>query len=531
LVSINPLKPREEEGTAPQTRANSLGRLLQAEILNNRALGGRKAIELASSELVDLGTASMKVIAELDSVRKIGPTATSPDAKPRIARIPGRVRWEAIPFERLVFADGFGTDTQSMPFVGHEFDQTWTEIMNFAKLGHYDEDTVMDMKTAAKDGQGHKPMEIQDHPLLELYLDWDVDDDGVQESILITWHRKAKKRLRTRWNPYPDGRRPILMSQFDIPANSTDAAGQGVSEKLEGPQDEIDSVHNIGLEAGKRGAAHVVVIKEGTRAEEEFGGEDDILPGDVIVTGTPDEDIVTRPLGDASVAMALVSLEEHTRQYVTRILGLDESSAGDLQAGKRVAASVGMSTIREGRMIIKSALSSVAEMLSEASYLTLDLYKQNAPTTALQAVLTQEEIEDLQESVFSLSDTSTRDSFLIRVNAQDAATVQDTKQQEALMISQSLIPFWDRIERYIITASSPETPPNTKQAILLLMESAGRGMEAILNTVEFIQRPDELLVKMGELRRLFDDGTAPLDVNAEPDDDATLVGDLSAGVA
>jgi hypothetical protein len=406
----------------------------------------------------------------------------------------------------------------------------------FGNLGHYDATAVEAVKAQGnEDDKLHLPKEhsIAEHDLAEIYLDWDVDNDDIREAILITWHIKSKKRLRTVWNPFPDGRRPILIGQFDHPADITQVRGQGVSEKLEGAQDEADAIHNIGIEAGKRGVAHVIVLKEGTRAEEEFGGEDDLLPGDVIITSTPDEDVKSVALGDPKAGLAAIELEEHTRVYVTRILGLDESRMGNVESGKRVTKAVGMATMREGRMIIKAALSSLSHMLSEAAYLTIDLYKRFTPMEAIYSVLDREEAEALIESVFSLSDVSSRSSFLVRINAQDAALIQENKQQEMMILSQALFPFYDRQANLIMQLASPELPPAAKKPLLMLIERMERGMEALLNTVDSVPNPEELLVKINELTKLLEATEGPPAIPEEPvqeGDSPSLVGDLGAGV-
>lgn len=535
IVSAEPLRStRAEDDETIGTIAKSIGRFMSSQILNARALNGRSVIEKCSAELVDLGSAAMKVVVTPGTAKNVGPLPGShANSKPVLMLRPQQIKWEYISWLDLVYNDGFGTDTQAMPFIGHQFDQTFGEIEAWGTLGHYTEASVKIVKASPQDRSGDKPESFQPHDMVELYLDWDIDDSGIQSALLITWHLKARQRMRTIWNPNPDGRRPILMSQFDLPDDITKARGQGVSEKLEGSQDEVDAIHNIAIEAGKRGAAHLIVLKEGTRAEEELGGDTDIMPGDVVVTSTPDEDIVSVPLGNPAAAGAAIQLEEHTRLYVTRILGLDESRVGNVESGKRVTAAVGMASMKEGRMIIKSALDSETDMFGEATYLTIDLYKRNPPKDAIRNVLNPEEAEALINSVFSLSDVSTRDSFLIRVNARDASADEQAKKQEMLIINQALFPFYDRIQSIIMALANPEMPEAAKKPLILLVERMERAMVALLNTVETIPHPDELLIKVGEIRKMLEDGNQA----AIPDDfvgdeaDESIIGDLGGGVS
>lgn len=535
IVSAEPLRgTREEDDKSVMTVAKSIGRFLSSQILNARALNGRSVIEKCAAEDVDLGGAAMKVLTTPGMIKNVGPEPGSArNAKPKLEIIPQQVRWEYISWLDLLYFDGYGTDTQAMPFVGHQYEQTWSEINTWATIGHYRKESAKEIEAHSKSKSNDIPIALRQHDLAEIYLDWDIDDSGILSAILVSWHIKARKRMRTIWNPTPGGRRPILMAQFDLPADITKALGQGVSAKLEGSQDEVDAIHNIGIEAGKRGAAHALVIKEGTRAEEEFGGETDVMPGDVIITGEPDTDIKAVPLGDPSAGMSAIQLEEHTRMYVTRILGLDESRVGNVESGKRVTAAVGMASMKEGRMIIKAALDSLTDMFAEASYITLDLYKRNPPRNAIAAVLDEEEQNALFSTVFTLSDVATRDSFLIRVNARDAAVDEQAKKQEMLIINQALFPFYDRIQQIIMTLANPQIPPKAVKPLIMLMERMERGMAALLNTVETIPNPEELLIRVGEISEMLEDSTAetmPSDFVGEEAEDS-LIGDLGAGVS
>ena len=521
----------QETGLSPQSLVDSFAKFLAADILSPQGLGGRAVIESIAAESVDNGGAALKVVQEVDTVKMV----KDPDSKavPRRVVVPGRVKWGFISVLDLLYQDGFGTNTQEMPYIGHMFPRTWSEISSWGELGHYNSAQLDKVKDYyVNDSTSSTPCEARTHKIAEIYMDWDTDGDGVQEAILIDWHIEAKTWLRVVWNPYPDGYRPILANQFDIPPKVTDLRGQGVSEKLEGPQDEADAVHNIAIEAGKRGAAHAIVIKTNTRAEEDFGGEEDVLPGDIIITDNPKEDVVAVALGNPAAGAAGIELEEHSRMYVTRTLGMDEAKVGNVEAGKRVAASVGMATMKEGRMIIKSALTSISQMLNEAVYLTIGLYQRNIPERALVAALGQEVTAALLATVFNTqSPKTTRDSLLVHVNSQDAAVAQENKRSEMMTLSQALFPFFDRLEKYGLIMSSEEATPQYKEVIGLLVQRMERSMEALLNTMETITNPEDLLVRVNEIHKILEATPEPNPQSpVGPEAEVSPLGDLGAGV-
>lgn len=536
LLNVEPVPGRRDmSGVSNSSIATSINKLVSAEVLNRRGLAGKLAADKVIAELVDLGTGALKVYPEFNRARKVYSAQDGPIVVPD----PGKVRWEYISIRDLIYCDGYGTDTQAMPLIGHEFDLRWLEIKQRVTLGYYKKDILAEIEGAMsvdRDRPNQQTPDLREHNVAELYLDYDCDGDGVAESIMLHWHIDAQKILGIWWNPVPQGRRPIVMGQFDLPADPTRALGQGVAEKLEGPQDEVDAIHNIGIEAGKRGASFITVFKEGSRAEEEFGGDEWISPGDKVVTENPPEDIVTMPLGDPRAGISAMQLEEHTRLYVTRILGLDEARIGNVESGKRVAASVGMATLREGRMIIRAALTSLGEMLSEATYLTLDLWKQNLPQEALGSALDQDEAEALINSVFSVQDSSLRSQYIIRFNAQDAAATNEEKKQELLAINQFLFAFYDRMQQMTLMLADPNLPETARKPLLLIVERMERGVEALLQTLDSIPNPEELMVHIGSLKDMLSDATDPSTMRsaqfgtAEAGDEDEQFGDLGAGV-
>jgi hypothetical protein len=59
--------------------------------------------------------------------------------------------------------------------------------------------------------------------------------------------------LGLQYSHAPGGRKPIWLIDFDNNPDPESPEGQGVCEKLDGVQEETDTIHNLGIESGKRG--------------------------------------------------------------------------------------------------------------------------------------------------------------------------------------------------------------------------------------------------------------------------------------
>jgi len=485
--------------------SKSMQTWLESEIRNPRGLAGKAAGEKVITEKTNYGTSGLKVYVEPDQVYE------APDGEGEII-IRGRPKWEYISYDDLIYWDGYGTDTQTMPFVGHEFMRTWSDMLTWVELGYYDRKAVTEVKkfyADNKEGQdAPAPVTVMEHPIIELYLNYPTKirtgDDGAETvglpaPLVIDWHVKAEKILRVTRNTNPRGQRPIFVDQYDGNPDPKCLAGQGVCEKLEGAQDETDAIHNIGIEAGKLAAAHLIVLKQGSQAEKELGGGDPIMPGDVASTEDPSEDIVAVPLGDPNAAATAVQLEEHTRMYIMRMFGLDEGSQGDTTAGKRVPASLGLSLQREGQIPTTHSLARSSDMYTDAIYLTIDLYKQVLPEASLIAAVGDEQATLLYDTVFSLGNVESRDQFVITVNAKDAATVHEQRKNELMMLTQFLFGFFDKlVQMGTLMLQVPEQFQPVIQEIIVKIENSVR---LLLSSVESVQNPEEVIPEVSEMLR------------------------------
>jgi hypothetical protein len=482
--------------------AKALARFLEQEILAPEALAGKDAGIKLIAETVRYGTSALKPIITADRATYQAGTTT-------VVPLYGRPRWEFISFKDLIYWDGYGTDTQAMPYVGHEFQRTWQEIMEWAALGHYDSDALDEIKAAHESHSRNtsmkvpRPIELEDHDIAELYVDWPLNDNNVPAPLLVDLHVRTGVALRVRWNMNYRGIRPIFVSQFDLPPVSTQLEGRGACDKLRGAQNEADEIHNIGIEAGKRAACFLTGIKAGTLVEEEFGGGKKVYPNDVYVTDNPSEDLVAVPLGDPKAAEIAIQLEQQTQFYVTEILGLSRKDMGDVTAGKRVPSSLGLPIMREGRVPTTAAFDSVTRVFTDALYLTITHYRVALPLDALIAAVGQEGADALRNTVFAAGSTSDpRREFLVSVTAQDAAAVQEQRKQEMLMVQQALLPLFDRMVQY--AGMAIQMPPELKNIMTMILEKLQNGAKIMVTNIEAVQNPLDIIPDVAEALRGLD---------------------------
>ena len=495
LIVVTPNASLADPGAADGAR--KLVTFFGASFRNPRELGGLETSDKVITDYTSMGTSGMCVDIQPDRVRWVFDAVAG-----RLTKlvVRGRVRWDFVACDDLIYPLGFGTDVQAMPFVGRQFPWTWQDVLEMQASGYLDGDAVASIAgqgTSQNSSGGAVHAAYQTHDCDMIYFDYPLFNDGLPVALVAYRHTARGVLLGLRYSYIPKGVRPIFIYNFDRNPDPTSPEGQGVCEKLAGVQEETDLIHNLGIESAKRAIAHVIVLREGSGADDDFGGDVPILPGDHITTERPDEDFKAVALGSSEGMQAALAQEGNALRYVMRLLGLDESALGNVESGKRVPASLGLEIKKDSRVITSHAIANFGEVMTEAVYLTLSLWKLRLPEDTMIAALGPEGARVLKDSVFSTSDIDVRNRFIINFNATDAAATEESRKQQLLVIGQYLQAFYDRIIQYAQMAA--QMPPPLQTALLDIMQKMENGVRQLLNTIDDIHNPEELLPKVADL--------------------------------
>jgi hypothetical protein len=511
-------------GTDPNHVAKALAKFLEADFRNPLGLNGDSSCGSAAAEFVNLGTAAIKVAMPPDRVLMVYNPNNGEGAEQREA---GKITIDQICLDDLIVTDGFGTNTQEMPLVGHYYETTWADIKMWEKMEHFDGDAVKRVSTHYDGVDADRPAPLRNHRLAELYFSFVTKENKLPCALIVTWHRDAKIALRIAWNPYPRGARPIFTSHFDLPPTSNMAFGQGVCEKLEGVQDEIDTIHNIGIESGKRAAANLLVFNPNSGTlEQDLGGDETVLPGETAGADHPMEDINSVQLGNPQGVGITMELEAQSLRYVFRMLGFDESGLGQVESGKRVPASLGLSAKRDGRIVAVEAINNFAKMINDAIHLVLALNATRLSSDILLAVLNEEDARAVANVIASLDERTMRSQFVISVNAVDAAAASEERKQELLTLQQFLMGYYQQLLQYAQMAA--QMPPPFRDALVAMMTKIENGFRILLSSIDSIPNPDEVIFEVAQLEKLLKSIAPGMPTGAPP---TPMETDLGAGVA
>ena len=503
---------RGEDNPTTVAAMNKLSEFADRAYRNPRELDGVETIRTVGAELTSIGVGQWKVVVVPPRVRK----TPSPDGTVSVRTLDrASVRWVPIRFDDMIYEDGLGTRFDEMLACGHYVRKSWSEIAAWVAQRHYYDWVPEAIRTfytkdSSKVAQHDPPEVLAPHRIAELAFDWDIDDDGWLESIVVDWHREARCLMRVAYSQF-DGARPYVAVQFDEASVVGAYQGQGVPEKLEDAQAEMNAVHNTGIEAGKRGILPITIGRRGTALDSQIGATGQVMPGEHYSSDAPVEDLEVKFLGEPRAVEYAVMQEANTRQYATRLLGRDEAGLGDVSSAKRVPGGLGGAIMSEGRVPIEDPLGSLASGVQRAFYLTLTAWQRHVPTPQLRAALDDETLATLESLVFS-PEVDVRDRLRIVVRAQDIASTEEAKRQGLLVLNNFLLGHFDRVATTLQTlmqiALNPQLPPEFKavatDVTMMLLERMQKSVEILLTTMDEVDDPRDLLLPLAEIQRQID---------------------------
>jgi len=200
----------------------------------------------------------------------------------------------------------FWDDMQRMPWVAHRLHYPLHEFENLVNQGVYElpeneRGAVPDPKTWLRDSpteseeesenirgfEGVKPKALD---LFEVHCFYDVDDDGIWEDIIITFHKDSRTIVSKTFNS-------IAAREFEafgyIP-RSFMIESRGVGQICEPLQDEASGIHRLRNDGMKLATIKMLAMRRSVARE----NKNTIYQGKIWITDNPREDLQAIGLGE-----------------------------------------------------------------------------------------------------------------------------------------------------------------------------------------------------------------------------------------
>lgn len=271
-------------------------------------------------------------------------------------------------------------DTQKAPWCGKELRISWSELKQMAfsgelnpetlpEIGVWDDQAMDRPPTVKADEKVEKfrPNRQASYTIYEICLRWDVDGDGLDEEIIVYYHRPSRRILRRKFNNFYGGERPWTLCHYKkIPHRMY---GEGVAEMLEHLQEEISTIHNQRIDNATIANLRIILV---SKVIQGLKPGDRLWSGKVVKVGNVKEDVGTLQLGE--IYPSTVQNETIAQSYVREVSGASETAMGQSQPVSRTTATAQMALLEELNRRFDKPLRNYRRALKKVHSKLVDLF-------------------------------------------------------------------------------------------------------------------------------------------------------------
>ena len=370
------------------------------------------------------------------------------------------------------------TNLQDAFLVGYRTYLRKPEIQSKINQGFYYEgsldkltapDEIDETKKERAEDQG---MEIQSeekgkYAIWRLWVKYDVDDDGEEDDIEISWHHPTGTIMRAIYNPLFYGFRPIKEFKFNPIEYRFD--GEGTCEILEPVQLEINSQHNQRLDRLNQTIAPGFLVAESSDIE-----DFEYYPGVIRRTGNPAEDLREIQVSTAPIPSTVVE-ENMLVQYGKESLGISPEVLGQPTAERPVAREA-IARLQESNKKFKFGIDNIRDDLSEFIMMAVELFAQYQPNYTYYI----EEKGGYEKKAIDFPFEYIRDLVKVEVAASSELMNQEIRREINLVLYQMLSDYMTNLAGMAQAIVSPETPSDFKKFLINASMLAEKIMERIV---------------------------------------------------
>lgn len=262
---------------------------------------------------------------------------------------------------------------QDAPWVARRNRVYYHDLLQKSAQGVYTNVERLTMETAAQDDPNSSAMlknlgldvtndNVKESTLFEVYeayVFWDIDGDGVPEDIIVTFEPTTKTILRTEYNKL--GMRPFENISYIKMPHSFYAIGVG--DITTGMQSEVETLHNMDIDARHLGMLQMKIARRGSGADLNT----DFYPGKTIVVDDLD-DFTTFKFDD--ISEGAFRAEQRAVEYARQASGAPAQMSGnDESAGNRIGATGTQFLAKQADTILDSVRDNVSEAFSRMGHI------------------------------------------------------------------------------------------------------------------------------------------------------------------
>lgn len=394
-------------------------------------------------------------------------------------------RLTVVPLDFWVWPAGLWRSVQEMPWVGQMTPHTPASLRLRAQApwNYRNVEEVL----ATRAGAGSDANEQQRESAIkqmafstiirtyEIELVWDVYGDGKYHDILVTFNLDTGLIHRVIYNPLGDG-----LKSYDAEVGSPRSGtvfGRGIIEPIVQPCRGINTAVNQTFDAQTLANAPCILYPEGSAAADIL--KDGFVPGLPIPYKEQVKEIDVLKFPDPSATS--FQMVQFFLQIVERLTRVGPNRLGEVSAGRRTPASLGLASQQLGAELIDELIDRLRDHVGRQWSRAYTLYLEDDPTIFTRLLgeedgtLLRQIVEESKRSRKSMQET-----LHIRLYASSATRSQELERQNAIAVTQLTFGWFRQVIELVQMYLQPGAPPAARDVLLDVLKSSQEQMRRIV---------------------------------------------------
>jgi hypothetical protein len=346
------------------------------------------------------------------------------------------------------------------------------------------------------------------YEVLDVYCAYDIDGDGIDEELLVTWDRTAKKTLRIRFQPYDH--RPLSLTRYQLRAHTP--YGKGVMEMLSPFQQEVTDTHNYRRLNAFLANCRIIISPTGTLPETVL-----LWPGRNLEVTDPQNVQFTQM---ADIYPSMFQDEAMTMQLAEQRVGKNSmfpprSSGSGAGMGSRTPVGTMQSIMAQTNKRQTPAFDGFRLATADAVRQCLYRYQEK-----LLAEYTKDQVENKFKALLGeedgalvatlLKDKNFHHGVEVDLTALSATTNREVEKQNAVAVMDLMFSrVYTNMLKFMEIASNPTLPVELRETAGLVFKKSQELAESALSKFREIRDPARFLVQLSQIQQVMQEEVSP----------------------
>jgi len=322
----------------------------------------------------------------------------------------------------------------------------------------------------------------------DVYVRYDIDNDGIDEDLLVHFDMTSHKALRIRYNPYDT--RPLTKMVYQVRSHMPN--GLGPMEMTAPFQVALTDAFNNQIDNTTLANMRMFKSRYGAVQEKTIS----IWSGRNLEMINP-EDLMEFKLAD--IYPSLEKVQDYITSLAERRTGANELTHPNQNQtfGNRTPVGTSQSLLQQANRRFTPSFDAVrlgtAHAMEQAIMRGAERVRAG-DVEYIQHLMRILGPDDASKVIDCLHDEHFSYSIGIHMTASSNAINRDADRQNAMMLAQTLAPYYEKMLMLVQAVVNPMTPPEMRSVALKICAATSELVDRIIRTFEQFKDPESFIV-------------------------------------